>query len=519
MVIREARRSREGLAATFIVTLIFRLAIAAMQFVVAPQFLSLLGRDGYGLVGLYLAAQAWMVFFDLGMAQAVLRQLARYRAGAVPAAVAASLLAVTELLFVGFALALVCGVVSSAPAIQAKWLGESHLAPREIRRALVLIGGCLALRWLSTFYQTALQGLERTRVSGGLALFGALVRTGLSLILVLAVRRDASDFFLGQLAGAAIEIVASKVALLRAQPEGAIDLGRGVRSLRLEFGFAVSVAASLILSTLTNETDKLVLSHRLPLAELGLCSLVWTLCSAIRLATPPLAQVVQPRLVRLLAENDRTAFIALYRTLKAAFLVLVGSVSGALAVLPGAALFAWTGDRGLAAHMAPVLAAYAAATGVTALLMPPFLLQFAFGKTNFQFVGNLWSGAVIVPAVVISAVLWQAIGAGLALLVGNLAYLVIWIPIVERRFLTPAERSGDPRPWAIPLAAMIAGLVVCSLASPLLPSRLGSAALVAGTALSALLLGGVSSAALRGPVFAFTRLGLAGLRNGGRGDR
>jgi O-antigen/teichoic acid export membrane protein len=414
-------------------------------------------------------------------------------------------------LFAAFALVMILGGALGARWIQAHWLGGSHLTSSEIQRAIVLIGICLAARWLATFYQIALQGLERQRESGGVALFGALARTALSLIVIVAVRRDATGFFVGQLIGVFLEVVCSRVLLMRAQPRGAVDLTLGARTLRLESGFAASVAATAALATLINETDKLVLSHSLTLAELGFCSLVWTLCSGIRLATPPLAQVAQPRLVRLLAEGDRPAFVDLYQTLKAAFLVCVCSLAGTLAVLSRAALFAWTGDAALASHMAPVLAVYAGATGVSALFMPPYLLQFASGRTNLQLFGNIGFGAVLVPALFVCAARWHAFGVGAALLAGNLAFLAIWVPIVERRFLTSTEGSVGPSRWAIPVAAMGAAIVIFSLAESLAPSRLGCAGLVAVTAAAALVIGGVASKPLRRSLFARARLGLAAL--------
>jgi O-antigen/teichoic acid export membrane protein len=74
-----------------------------------PMYLSVMGEEAYGIVGFYIVLQGWMFLFDLGVGQAVGRQLSRYRAGAVSADDAVSLFGAAEAAFL--AGGLIAGVV------------------------------------------------------------------------------------------------------------------------------------------------------------------------------------------------------------------------------------------------------------------------------------------------------------------------------------------------------------------------------------------------------------------------
>ena len=98
-------------------------------------------------------------------------------------------------------------------------------------------------------------------------------------------------------------------------------------------------------------------------------------------------------------------------------------------------LLAWTGDTTAAQMAAPILFWYGLANATIGLLLMPFLLQFAYGRLRLHVIGNAIMVVLFLPMMVIAAVRFGGAGAGAALLIANLAFLVFWVPLVHRRLM------------------------------------------------------------------------------------
>ncbi|MGH6987703.1 MAG: lipopolysaccharide biosynthesis protein [Caulobacteraceae bacterium] len=471
-------RSSEALSRKFVLTLSARTGVAIVGLAVTPIYLRFLGPQAYGLVGFWIIAQAWMIVFDLGVSPAVARQLSRFKAGVLDSREAGSLLFVGELIFAALALLAAAAFFLLAPQMRAHWLGRSSLAAGEVELALKLMGALLAVRWLTGFYQSALMGLERQVESNCVALAGLALRSAASVACLAFVAADPAVFFWAQLAGAAIEAVANRILLWRLGPAGRPDWKAGWRALRAEGRFAATVAVGCLIATLINEVDKLALSHALPLGDFGLFSLVVTICTGVRVVMPPILGLVQPRLTALIAQGRQVEFFGLYRLSSCLVVVLAGALAGTLAAQPQAVLLAWTGSAAVAAKISTVLSLYALGAGLSALMVLPFLLQYAAGRAGLHLTGNLIFGAFWIPAAVWAAFRFGAIGTGAVGLIGNLGFLLLWRPIVHRTFLTRGERRDLAKEeWAM-IAAMAAVLLAARLLVDASHSRAGALSIV-----------------------------------------
>ncbi|MGH7012316.1 MAG: hypothetical protein ACREEX_15890, partial [Caulobacteraceae bacterium] len=241
----------------------------------------------------------------------------------------------------------------------------------------------------------------------------------------------------------------------------------------------------------------LALSHALPLGDFGLFSLVVTICTGVRIVTPPILGLVQPRLTALIAQGRQGEFFGLYRLSSCLVVVLAGAIAGTLAAEPQAVLLAWTGSAAVAAKISTVLSLYALGAGLSALMVLPFLLQYAAGRTGLHLAGNLIFGAIWIPAAVWAAFRFGPIGTGAVGLIGNLAFLLIWRPIVHRTFLIRGERRDLAREeWAM-IASMVAVLLAARLLIGTPHSRAGALLIVGVVAALAGAAGVAASRTLR----------------------
>lgn len=434
-------------------------AVALIGVAISPLYLRLMGPEAFGLVTFLAVLQAWMLLFDLGLSPTLARQLSRFRAGALSAEEAMGFFHGAELLFVAGGLAAAGVFLLMGPWVGGHWLGRSSLPRSEVDLSLRLIGVLLVFRWLSGLYQTALVGLERQVIANALTAAGVFARAAVSLAILLGHSRSPTAFFLAQATLTVAEALVSRVTLSAFLPRSSVARGPDWTAMRQEAHFAAGMVVSTLAAMLINQIDRLALSHALSLREFGLFGLVAAVCTGIAMIAPPFAQAFQPRLTALMAQDRRQAFVQLYRQASSTALVLSAALAGSIAAQPVWVLLAWTGDASIAGHLAPVLTLYAAGGAIAVFLFAPYLLQYAQGSVRLHALGNVGFGLVWIPAAVWAAFRYGPMGSGTVWLAGNALYLVIWIPIVHRTFLTAEERRGlDVGTWlrAVLLAAALA---------------------------------------------------------------
>jgi O-antigen/teichoic acid export membrane protein len=473
------------------------LAVALIGIVSAPIYLWLLGAEGYGLFGFYVVLQSWMILFDLGLTPTVARQLSRYRAGVLDAGAATGLWKAAEILFWigGVAVAVIFFLASGWVARH--WLGPSRLTPGQINLALQVAGCMMAGRWMAALYQNALVGLERQSSANLILLVGALLRPAVTVAALLFIAKSPVTFFAAQSAVTVAEAAAYRLLLFRTMPRAPPGQAPRWRLLSNQLGFAAGIAVSAAITTMINQSDKLALSHVLPLAEFGIFSLVVSICSGIALVVPPFAQAFQPRLTTLLAQRRREEFVHVYRLALALIIALAAGTAGTIAAEPQLVLYAWTGSRQIAHHLGLVLSLYALGAGINAVLFAPFVLQYACGRIRLHVIGNVLFGAVWIPLAVWAAYAFGPIGTAVVWLAGNLLFLIIWAPLVHRRLLSSEERRGIGRRSWLSVAVLGAVLAATRLIDANDIGRLGALGLLASIGAVVTAVGLVSSRDLR----------------------
>jgi O-antigen/teichoic acid export membrane protein len=436
--------------------------VAAIGVVVVPLYLHFMGAEAYGLVGFYVVAQGWLLLLDAGLAPMLARQLAMATADAQRRDDAARLLKAAEILYVLVALSIAAGFYVSADWIAQSWLGASTLERGDVVASVRILGCLVAVRWLCVLYHAALTGLERQNALNGIILATTILRAGVSVAVVAFVSHGPVAFFAAQAALAVAEAAACRMVLASAIPVDRLRARPDWARLRGEFRFAGALAATSAISVGVSQIDKLALSHFLPLREFGLFSLVVAVSSGLYTVTPPLTQMVSPRLTALQSSGDRPEFVHLYRLSASLMVVIAVSTAGTIAALPGLTLFAWTGTH-QGPQLAEVLRLYALGSGCGMWLIIPYLLQYASGSLRLHLIGNVLFGAVWLPASVIAAKLEGALGTGSVWLIGNMTYALLWIPLIYRKLLSSDERSKLGAGWIARVAALSALVSSCVL--------------------------------------------------------
>lgn len=413
-----------------------QLYVTLIGIVMVPLYIKYMGAEAYGLVGFFAMLQAWFMLVDMGLTPTMARQTARFRGGATDALSYRRLVRALEGVF--FIVALVGGAAMFAASryIAQDWLQASQLPIVEVQIALQLMAIIIALRWMCGLYRGAVSGSERLVWLGGFNSMTATLRFVGVLPVLMFVGVTPTIFFSFQLGIAVLEFAGLLTFSYRLLP----DIPQGQRlpwdwkPLKPVLKFSLTIAFTSSVWVIVTQTDKLVLSKILPLAEYGYFTLAVLVASGIMIISGPVSAAIMPRMSKMEAEGDHAGLIRVYRQATQLVAVLAGSIAITVASCAEPLLWAWTGDKSLSHQAAPVLILYALGNGILAVAAFPYYLQYAKGDLRLHLIGNAVFVVLLIPAIIWAASRYGGVGAGYVWLSMNLLSFVAWLPLVHHKF-------------------------------------------------------------------------------------
>ena len=436
--------------------------------VLVPLYVQTMGAEAYGLVGFFAMLQAWFNLLDLGLTPTIARESARFHGGAMSALAYRRLYRSLALIFGAVALAGGAALLSMADAVAHHWLKATTLPAADVSAAIRIMAVCVALRWMGGLYRGVVSGAERLV---WLSAFTAIIAT-LRFVGVLASMWQwgftPEVFFWHQLAVAAFEFVVLLVMCHRLLPDiraASEPLGWSFRPVQPLLRFSLTIAFTSSVWVLVTQTDKLILSGILPLAEYGYFTLAVLVAGGITIISVPISTAIMPRMARLHAEGKIEELRRLYNQAAQLVSVTAGSAAVTVVFCTEALLFAWSGNHEMSTATSPVLRLYAVGNGLLALGAFPFYLQYARGNLRYHFIGNMILVTLLVPMIIAAATLAGSVGAGWAWAGVNTAYLLLWVGYVHARL-----EPGLHRQWLVDnLVKIVLPTVVVASAISWLP--------------------------------------------------
>ena len=457
----------------------------AIGIVMAPVYLNFMGAEAYGLIGFFTMMTAWFQLLDMGLTPTIARETARFRGGAISADTLLALLRALEVIFGIVSLVGAAVLVSLSNQIALHWLNVKNLPVEQVAHALMLMGLAVPLRWMSGLYRGVINGFEHQVWLGSYNIAIATARFVGVLTVFVTLGATPVHFFAYQLVVAVVELTGLVVATYRLARRGEGHREKlSWKPLMGNLAFSLTIAFSATIWVVAMQTDKLVLSRILPLAQYGVFSIAVVAAAVINAANVPFNQALLPRLTKLMAENNEAGVAALYRTATQIVCVLTIPAVTTLAYFAEPILRAWTGNAQIAHQAAPILRLYAIGNGCVSLHSFAYYIQYAKGDVRLHFMGHILLLALLIPAYLLSAPYYGGVGTGAAWAAANGLYALLWIPVVHARVFRGHHwqwMTRDVLPIIVP--TVLAGAVLAAS----IPSPTGRLA----TCIDAVLAGGI----------------------------
>lgn len=403
---------------------------------IVPLYIRYMGAEAYGLVGFFAMLQAWFTLLDMGLTPTMARETARFHGGATDASHYRSLVRALEGVFLVVALVGGGTLFWLSEFIAYVWLKADLLPTSEIALSLKIIAVIIAMRWMGGLYRGAINGAEKLVWLSAFNSSIATLRFAGVLPVLFFIDSSPSSFFLYQLTIATVELTGLAIKAYQLLP--VIPIGQRVIwswvPLKQVLKFSLTIAFTSSVWVLVTQTDKLVLSKVLPLADYGYFTLAVIVASGIMILGGPVSSAIMPRMANLEAQGKHDELIALYRQSTQFVAVLAGATATTLALGSESILHAWTGDSELAKGVAPILSLYAWGNGILVISAFPYYLQYAKGDLRLHLIGNAVFVVLLIPTIVLVASKYHGVGAGYVWLGMNLLSFVAWLPLVHNKF-------------------------------------------------------------------------------------
>ncbi len=446
-----------------------------------PWYVSLLGMEGYGLVGFWLLMQIVLSLCDLGLGAAIVQEFAASKGQLNSDDRRQDLLRTLEYIYWPLAIFLTITMLFSSGWIANTWLKLHFLSSDQVAVAIKWMALALGLQFPCALYSSGLAGLQSQGRMNFLQMLGNSLRHG-GGIAILLWKRDPVWFFFVQALVAGAQSLATCGLLWRIikgdkkrRPVFRLTFLQGI------WRFAAGMALTMIAGVLLANVDRLFLSKLMPAEELGKYTVAWTATGLLQLGIQPFYRAYFPRFAELYACGEKERLRKEYYQgcqLMAGIIIPFATIGWVFAPK----IFGlWIGraDETIVSVFRWLLLGIAG----SGLMWLPAAFQQAHGWTRLHAVmiaGALGGG---IPILLWAIKHWGAAGATAVWVLHGVSDVTLGLWMMHRRLLT-----GEFVRWyrTVVLPPLLCSLPIAGLSWWLIPSYLKSWSIAAWLGITAL---------------------------------
>jgi O-antigen/teichoic acid export membrane protein len=326
---------------------------AAVPLITLPFLLHALGPTMWGLVSFATLITTIMALLNAGMAQSMVREFgSRWFADCDGRNAAARLLYAYERIYWCGALVIALCVAPFSGLIVSRWLNVGAI-PHDVAIGAVHCAIVLFVVQLpSAIYKTALTALQAQVWQNGAQASFTLIK-GVGGVIVVNQTHSVLTYLYFLIFAVLLETLTMAHGAWRLMPQSRSRLFWDAAEVKRSLRFSTMMSLLVILGVLTTQVDKFYVSLKLPIEQLGIYSIAYTLAMGVLQVGYPLFTAVLPRLVEIGADS------AVRRRANAKLVKLIGAIIllvGVVYVVASRRLLEfWLGDAVMAAKVAVVL--------------------------------------------------------------------------------------------------------------------------------------------------------------------
>lgn len=432
-----------------------------ISLVFIPVYLHFLGIEMYGLVGFWVTLMNIMSLLDFGLGLTLNREMARLSSDITNRRLQRETLRTFEVIYWTVALLFGLLIWIASPVIVDKWLNTWSMERSTLIRLLRLMAAVLVFQFPFALYQGGLMGLQRQVLASGIQAMSGSLRGILVSATLWLISPTIEAFFYCQLVISLLQTLFTAASLWKNLPLPGIRAAFRPAICRPLLNYTLAVSGNTVIGSALSQLDKVILSKMIPLDQFGYYTLSWSVASALWSIIQPFNSALFPRFTQLIEEKDPLRLSELYHRTCHFVSVFLLPAAVTLLFFSREVMLVWTHDPVVANNTHLVVSLLVIGAALNGLASVPCNLQFAAGWPQLMMYSNMAAAILFAPLIYILAKFYGGAGAAAALILLNLGYIVITIPLMHRRLL-----KGEKRRWYIqdvgkPLGcAVLSGLLI-----------------------------------------------------------
>ena len=400
-----------------------------------PVYIKLLGIEPFALIGIYTSLTMWFFLLDLGMGQSMMREFARYTAGAYELSTIKNLSFSVEVIFIAVVTILLSSFYLFVKITDAAGINAQTISRQTIIICLYLMSLAIAIRMLGTLYRRSLIGLQKQITANSADVLINILRYSITICALLFYKPSIVIFFTCQVAVSVFEVFIYKALLAHSLPSNNHKSTFQPKLLLSIWRYSLGAGAMAILTISLTQADKIFLVKFVSLEQFGYYSIAYTIASALALLSMPITSSLHPKLAQLYSANDLVKLNDIYRYGSRTLIMVLVPSALVMSFFSTQLLTLWQQDGEAISqtyHITSILV-LAQMSWLLSVLNQDF--QLAHGHTRLLVYCQIVAVAVLLPALYYSSSKWGIMGAGFTLLIVNSFYSIILSYVGHRRWI------------------------------------------------------------------------------------
>lgn len=301
-----------------------RVGSVLLGLVLVPIYLKYLGPEAYGLMGIYVAVQAVISLFDLGLSSVLARESAKSNFDEYGQQhLLSNITRTLEYIMCSQVILIVLSCSIFVPVFGRSVVGASELSDQTVSSSLLYIGYAAAVRLPVALYIGLLNG-RQLQVRANLLILGANLFRGLGAVLLLSFfGAHVEDVFLWFLLCNVVELVCGGFLAWAVLKGGFFKARFDLKLLAKSWKFAGGVVYITLTAGAIAQVDKLVVSNLVSLKEFAYYSVSVTLAFGLLNLVYPVTVAALPKFTSMISANQIADLKSVYREYTQALVVIV----------------------------------------------------------------------------------------------------------------------------------------------------------------------------------------------------
>lgn len=385
-------------------------------FLFIPLYIHFLGIELFGLVSFFATMQSVLFLLDAGLSVTLRREFSFGKNNAENQVRKYKLLRSIE--FCYFILILFTLLLSffGAGFIATRWLNIGNINPDVAITTIRLMGVSIALQFLSTLYYGGLLGLQKQISTNVYQIGWSILKNGCVLLILWLITPDIRLFYTWFIVADLVYLTVLKIQINKSLE---VDHSYNwkiseLSNLKHIWKYAAGMLTISIISAFNFQLDKIAISKILPISELGVYNLAFSLSQVPVILVNAISIAIFPRFVYYFSIHEKIKLQDLFLLTNKILGILAISISISMCFYSGELFLIWTRNPELATEAWLPATIMIAGSMFMTLQITPFNLALAHGVTKINTFYGLINILILVPLLVILVRNYGIIGAALS---------------------------------------------------------------------------------------------------------